>query len=141
MSPDAHQGVIAARAVLCPINYRLTHGEVAYILEHSGAKIVIVDHEHTHLVKGVKVPVVVSNDTGRCGDPYEDFLSAGRKFSNEKGWSGLTWEPDENANAALCYTFVYSLTAHRPILLLTSTLVQELRVEYVGIHLDLATGA
>ncbi|KAH8106897.1 AMP-dependent synthetase and ligase [Cristinia sonorae] len=108
---QAHHGVIAARAVLCPINTRLTHGEVAYILEHSGAKIIIVDYEFKHLVEGAKVPVIVSNDTGRRGDPYEDFLAAGRQFSNEKGWSGLYWEPDENANAALCYT---SGTTGRP---------------------------
>ncbi|THH29084.1 hypothetical protein EUX98_g5106 [Antrodiella citrinella] len=108
---DAHHGVLAAHAVICPINFRLTHGEVAYILEHSGAKIIIVDYEHTHLVKGAKVPVIVSRDSGRRGDPYEEFLSAGRKFSKEKGWSGLDWEPNEDANAALCYT---SGTTGRP---------------------------
>lgn len=56
------------------------------------------------LVKGANVPVIVSKDTGRLGDPYEEFLNAGRKFSQERGWAGLAWEPDENANAALCYT-------------------------------------
>jgi len=108
---DAHHGILAARAVLCPINFRLTHGEVAYILNHSGAKIIIVDHEHTYLVKGAEVPVIVSKDTGRRGDPYEAFLSAGRKFSRERGWPGLEWESNEDANAALCYT---SGTTGRP---------------------------
>ncbi|TCD70256.1 hypothetical protein EIP91_004157 [Steccherinum ochraceum] len=108
---DAHQGIIAARAVICPINFRLTTPEVAYILEHSGSKLILIDHEHVHLVKGTKLPVVVCNDTGRRGDPYEEFLSAGRKFSREKGWTGLVWEPDEDANAALCYT---SGTTGRP---------------------------
>lgn len=101
---DAHQGIIAARAVICPINYRLTHGEIAYILEHSESKLIIVDHEHSHLVKGAKAPVIVCKDTGRRGDPYEEFLSDGRKFSQEKGWAGLVWEVNEDANAALCYT-------------------------------------
>ena len=101
---EAYHAVLAARAVLCPINTRLTHGEVAYILEHSGSRLIIVDHEYAHLVKNAKVPVIVSQDTGRQGDPYEEFLANGRKFSQERGWPGLFWEPDEDAPAALCYT-------------------------------------
>ena len=46
----------------------------------------------------------MSNDTGRDGDPYEEFLTKGRQFSQERGWPGLEWEADENAGAALCYT-------------------------------------
>ncbi|KIP08879.1 hypothetical protein PHLGIDRAFT_103706 [Phlebiopsis gigantea 11061_1 CR5-6] len=111
MIADAHHGVLAARAVICPINTRLTVPEVSYILEHSGAKLVIVDYEYTHLVRDAKVPVVVSNDTGRAGDPYEDFLDRGRRFSRERGWAGLEWEPNENAASALCYT---SGTTGRP---------------------------
>lgn len=101
---EAYHGVLGARAVICPINTRLTPGEVDYILEHSGSRLILVDHEYTHLVKGAKVPVVVINDTGREDDPYEQFLSAGRKFSGERGWPGLEWERDEDAACALCYT-------------------------------------
>ena len=96
--------MLAARAVLCPINTRLTQPEVAYILEHSGAKLVLVDHESVHLTRGTAARVVVAGDTGKPGDPYEDFLSAGRRFSAERGWAGLEWEADEDAQAALCYT-------------------------------------
>ena len=67
-------GVLAARAVVTPINTRLTKGEVEYILEHSGASIILVDHEYVHLVQGTKIPFIVSKDTGRFGDPYEEFL-------------------------------------------------------------------
>lgn len=77
---------------------------MAYIIEHSQCSILLVDQEYLHLVAGTKVPIVVSNDTGRPGDPYEDFLAAGRQFSAEKGWPGLDPEPDENAGAVLCYT-------------------------------------
>ncbi|KAF8912814.1 acetyl-CoA synthetase-like protein [Gymnopilus junonius] len=108
---DAHHGVLAARAVITPINTRLKPSEVAYIIEHSQCSILLVDYEYLHLVAGTKVPVVVSNDTGRAGDPYEDFLTAGRQFSAEKGWSGLDPEPNENAAAELCYT---SGTTGRP---------------------------
>jgi len=49
---------------------------------------------------------VISNDTGLSDDPYEQFLSSGRRFSQEKGWLGLDTEADENAPATLCYTSV-----------------------------------
>ncbi|KAL4244846.1 hypothetical protein ABKN59_001560 [Abortiporus biennis] len=108
---EAHHGVLAARAVICPINTRLTVPEVDYILEHSGAKFIIVDHEYAKLTQNAKVPVLVSNDTGRVGCPYEAFLSSGRRFSQEKGWAGLQWESNEDSAAALCYT---SGTTGRP---------------------------
>lgn len=109
---DAHHGVIAARAVLTPINTRLKPSEVAYILEHSGSSIILVDYEYTHLIPpGTRVPVIVSKDTGRADDPYETLLAEGRRFSEEKSWGGLVAEPDENAGAVLCYT---SGTTGRP---------------------------
>ncbi|KAF7339815.1 AMP-dependent synthetase and ligase [Mycena venus] len=109
---DAHHGVLAAQAVPCPINTRLKPSEVAYILEHSGSSIILVDHEYVHLLPpNLKVRVIVSNDTGRPGDPYEDFLSSGRAFSQERGWAGLEYTTDENAPATLCYT---SGTTGRP---------------------------
>ncbi|KAH9846084.1 acetyl-CoA synthetase-like protein [Lenzites betulinus] len=114
---DAYHGVLGARAVICPINTRLTYGEVEYILEHSGSRLVLVDREYTHLVKDAKVPVVVIDDTGREDDPYEQFLTAGRQYSNERGWSGLEWERDEDTPCALCYT---SGTTGRPKGVLTT---------------------
>lgn len=108
---DAHHGVLAARAVICPINTRLTTPEVAYILEHSGSKLILVDHELAHLVQDARIPVIVANDSGRADDPYEQFLSNGRRYSGDRGWPGLEWEADENAPAALCYT---SGTTGRP---------------------------
>ena len=101
---EGYQGVLGARAVICPINTRLTHGEVAYILEHSESKLIFVDHEYTHLVLGTKIPFIVINDTGKDDCPYEQFLAGGRKFSAERGWAGLEWEQDENAPCALNYT-------------------------------------
>lgn len=106
MIADAYQAIPAARAVICPINTRLTPSEIAYILEHSRAKLILVDSECAHLIKGAKIPAILSNDTGHAGDPYEEFLSQGRRFSQERGWWGLEPEPDEDAGFALCYTQV-----------------------------------
>ncbi|KAI1783993.1 AMP-dependent synthetase and ligase [Ganoderma leucocontextum] len=113
----AYHGVLGARAIICAINTRLTHGEVAYILEHSSAKLIFVDHESTHLVEGANVPIIVIHDTGRQDDPYEQFLTAGRKFSLERGWPGLEWERNEDAACALNYT---SGTTGRPKGVLTT---------------------
>jgi len=77
---------------------------VEYIIEHSGCKLLLVDYEFLHLVKDTRVPVIISNDSGQSGDPYEVFLSEGRRFSQEKGWPGLDAERDENSAAVLCYT-------------------------------------
>jgi long-subunit acyl-CoA synthetase (AMP-forming) len=93
-----------------PVNTRLTPNEAEYILTHSGARLLLVDHEYAHLVPASFVrthgasSVVVSKDTGRAGDPYEDFLSSGRAFSHERGWMGLPAEADEDAGSSLCYT-------------------------------------
>jgi hypothetical protein len=78
-------------------------------LDHSQSRLILIDHEYTHLAKDAKVPVIISQDTGRVGDPYEEFLSSGRKFSAERGWLGLDLELDEDAGAALCYTCVSAL--------------------------------
>jgi len=117
MIAEALQGVVGARAIVTTINTRLTKHEIDYILTHSGAKVIFVDHEYRHLVSDAKAPVIVSNDTGRVGDPYEDFLTNGRAFSQEKGWAGLEMDSDENKPMCLNYT---SGTTGRPKGVLTT---------------------
>jgi long-subunit acyl-CoA synthetase (AMP-forming) len=92
--------------ITSPFSIRLTVPEVNYILEHSGSKILLVDHEFQHLARDSRLPVIISSDTGRSNDPYEQFLAAGRTFSQEQGWAGLDFEPNEDAAASLCYTWV-----------------------------------
>jgi acyl-CoA synthetase (AMP-forming)/AMP-acid ligase II len=56
--------------VLVAINTRLMPEEIGYILEHSGARLLIVDPTLEHLVpKGTQV------ETLRCGDSYEELLA------------------------------------------------------------------
>ncbi|KAI0322681.1 acetyl-CoA synthetase-like protein [Amylostereum chailletii] len=117
MIADSLQGVIGARAIVTTINIRLTKPEVDYIINHSKSKLVFVDHEYLHLVKDIKVPIIVCQDTGRSDDPYEQFLSSGRRFSAEKGWAGLVMDADENKPVSLNYT---SGTTGRPKGVLTT---------------------
>src|ERR671925_1107911 len=54
LSPNSHRmleaffAVPQLGAILTPLNYRLATPEFAYILEHSEAKVVLVDWEYTH---------------------------------------------------------------------------------------------
>ncbi|KNZ73451.1 Medium-chain-fatty-acid--CoA ligase [Termitomyces sp. J132] len=130
---DAHHGIIAARAIIVPVNTRLKPHEVAYILQHSGASLVLVDYECIHLIQGTQIPFIISNDTGRSGDPYETFLTSGRKFSAERGWLGLDTEADENTPSTLCYT---SGTTGRPKGIYGCSTKSTLRVDpYPGSYL------
>src|SRR5437762_6951088 len=105
---EAHFGVPAAGLVLVPINTRLHSEEIAYILQHSGAKILFVDHELETLVKPIALdglPVIRIDDTGAPGDPYEDFLAQG---SPEPC---APWIEDEYETISINYT---SGTTGRP---------------------------
>jgi len=68
----------AAGLIMVAINTRLSAGEVEYIVEHSGSKMVFADAEFEELLEGVEdVEIVRIDDTGEEGDPYEDYLAEG----------------------------------------------------------------
>ena len=105
---EAHYGVPAAGLVLVPINTRLNTDEIGYILKHSGAKFVFVDHELESLVKPLDltgVRMIRVDDTGAPGDPYEDFLAAASPEPGEP------WLEDEYETISINYT---SGTTGRP---------------------------
>ena len=105
---EAHFGVPAAGLVLVPINVRLSTDEIGYILKHSGAKVLFVDHEFEPLVAPLDltgVRVVRIDDTGAAGDPYEDFLAAHSPEPCEP------WLEDELETISINYT---SGTTGRP---------------------------
>jgi fatty-acyl-CoA synthase len=72
---EAHYGVPAAGAVLVTINVRLTAEEIAYIVGHSGARVLVVDPSLAHLVADLDVEHLLV-----CGDggAYEAFLASAR---------------------------------------------------------------
>ncbi len=84
---EAHYGVPLSGAVLVAINTRLSSREVGYILNHSGAKILVVDTA----LAGVVEPVLEQLETVKMiinvrdvsdgkeldGPLYEDFLATG----------------------------------------------------------------
>src|SRR5689334_11219236 len=54
---EAFYAVPQIGAVLVPINYRLTADDFAYIIAHSGAKVVCVAAEYVEMVDGIRARI------------------------------------------------------------------------------------
>ena len=84
---EAHFGVPLAGGVLVPINVRLAAGEIACILNHSGARFLFVDSQFSASVRPLRghletplemIDIVDGQRTKPLGNlTYEDFLESG----------------------------------------------------------------
>ena len=90
-------GVTGYGRVLVPINFRLSADEVAYIVEHSGARVLYVDPELEDALKGV--------------DCEHKFIIGNDSEMYVEGKEPEPWEHEENATATINYT---SGTTARP---------------------------
>ena len=75
---EAHFGVPAAGGILVAVNHRLAGAEVGYILQHSGARYLLLDAGLEALAgqAGMAgVTVIRCAGTGGPADPYEEFLA------------------------------------------------------------------
>jgi fatty-acyl-CoA synthase len=75
---EAHFGVPAAGGILVTVNTRLSSDEIAYILEHSGSRVLLLDAELAGLVDKIDLGgahVIRVDDTGMTDDPYEQLLA------------------------------------------------------------------
>jgi len=90
-------GVSGYGRVLVPVNFRLSPDEVAYIVQHSGARVLYLDPEIADALSGVEC-----EHTFVIGDDAHFFTD---------GVEPRPWEPDENATATINYT---SGTTARP---------------------------
>ena len=112
---EGHFGVMLAGGILVTINTRLAPAEVEYILQHSGAKFLVVDTEFSVLVKDILANcpalehIISVDDTGEFpalpGRDYEAFLA-----SAPRDYTPPTLE-DELQEIAINYT---SGTTGRP---------------------------
>ncbi len=95
-------GVAGSGRVLVPVNFRLSPDEVAYIIEHSGARVVLVDPELDAALSTITAEhrFVLGSDDDLYAPPVADG-----------GPEPVVWEPDENATACINYT---SGTTARP---------------------------
>ena len=95
-------GVSGYGRVLVPINYRLNADEVSYVVEHSGATVLLVDPESDAALHDVKARHRIVLDGV---DDTELFAEAPDDVEPD------FWEPDEDATASINYT---SGTTARP---------------------------
>ncbi|MGH9169472.1 MAG: AMP-binding protein [Acidimicrobiales bacterium] len=95
-------GVSGFGRVLVPVNFRLNAAEVAFIIEHSGADVLLVDPEYDEALAGVKTRHRIVLDGVADADLFAP-MAAGRQ---PRGW-----DPDENATCSINYT---SGTTARP---------------------------
>lgn len=112
---EAHFGVPLSGGILVAINSRLTGEEIAYILNHSGAKVLIVDSELAKAIEPVRkrlqtvetiVTVLdIADGIHLPGPDYESFLQTGS--SDNLDWPIV----DEDETIAIDYT---SGTTGRP---------------------------
>jgi fatty-acyl-CoA synthase len=105
---EAHFGVPAAGGILVAVNNRLASPEVAYILEHSGARYLLLDNELEALIAPLDLPhITVIRRAGpeAPGDQYEDFLAAASPSVPD------SWLADEEETISINYT---SGTTGRP---------------------------
>jgi fatty-acyl-CoA synthase len=95
-------GVSGYGRVLVPVNYRLTPDEIRYIIEHSGASVLLVDPESDERLAGVAAKHrIVLDGTADA----ELFAPA------PAGAEPAAWQPDEDVTASINYT---SGTTARP---------------------------
>lgn len=93
---EAHFGVPLAGGVIVGVNVRLAPADVAYILDHSGARFLLVDTEFAHLVAPAleqlpclrRIVYIVDTTTPLTlpGPSYEEFLAGGRRIGRPGAW-------------------------------------------------------
>jgi len=91
-------GTAAWGRVGVPINFRLNHEEISYIIKHCGAEILLVDPELRESLQGIEVKHFLT-----LGDESDDTIF--------RDGEPQPWDFDENATATINYT---SGTTARP---------------------------
>ncbi len=89
--------------VLVPINFRLNTEEIAYIISHSGARVLLVDPEQADVVKDIEVEHKFILDGSSDAALFTELLDGSPEPTS--------WTPDEDATATVNYT---SGTTARP---------------------------
>jgi len=120
---EAYFGTPLLGAILMPLNFRLVPDDFEYILNHGGARVVIVEEGLTHLLDPIRDRLetvkhyVLARDSQSPGPSPGDDATSGAWLDYEKLLAEAGSEPppaveiDENEPSALLYT---SGTTGRP---------------------------
>ena len=119
-------GVSAFGRILVPINFRLKPDEVAFIVAHSGADVLLVDPDYDAALSGV----------GARHRIVLDGVSDAELFTPTDA-TPARWEPDEDATASINYT---SGTTARPKGVQLTHRTLWLHATSIGWHLQVGPG-
>ena len=97
-------GVSAWGRVLVPVNFRLTAEEVGYVVDHSGASVLLLDPDLDEMLAGVQVKHRIVLDGVQDAELFAPHDPTATAEPNP-------WTPDEDATASINYT---SGTTARP---------------------------
>jgi fatty-acyl-CoA synthase len=103
---EAYYGVVQAKAIVMPLNVRLSPPELVAILNHSGARMLAFENDFAPLVEklkplcaGIEFFMTLDAERPPAADwVYEDFLATGHSQRAD------IFDYDENAVAELFYT-------------------------------------
>jgi fatty-acyl-CoA synthase len=105
---EAHFGVPAAGGILVAVNHRLASAEIGYIIQHSGARYLMLDTGLEALTAPLDladVTVIRCGSSGGPDDPYEELLAEASPAPPE------SWLEHEEETISINYT---SGTTGRP---------------------------
>jgi acyl-CoA synthetase (AMP-forming)/AMP-acid ligase II len=112
---EAFFGTPLLGSILMPLNFRLVPDDFEYILNHGGAKVLIVEEGLTHLIDSIRDNLksvqrfIIASDASKSSEKgWEDYESLLAAASSEPP---APIEIDENDTSALLYT---SGTTGRP---------------------------
>ncbi len=95
---EGYYGVVQARAIVMPLNVRLAEAELAAILAHSGAKMVIFEADFAGLVERLKKVLPETRHWVEIGPAYEELVDSGHARRAD------IFSYDEMSTAELFYT-------------------------------------
>ncbi len=112
---EAFFGTPLLGSILMPLNFRLVPDDFEYILNHGGAKVLIVEEGLTHLINSIRDKLktvehfIIASDGSKTGE--EGWLDYESTLAAASSQEPAPVEIDENETSALLYT---SGTTGRP---------------------------
>jgi fatty-acyl-CoA synthase len=130
-------------AVLVPLNFRLTAADHSYILQHAGVKAVLVDHEYTHVVDGIRdeLPTVTTWIVAGGARDVPGYSDWDALVAREPAEPPPPCDRDENDVVSINYTSGTTarpkgvMLTHRNCYLNAYNLIAHLRVDHTDVEL------
>jgi fatty-acyl-CoA synthase len=114
---ECHFGVPMAGAVLNALNTRLDAEAIAFMLEHGGAKLVIVDREYSEVMAQALAMLKTRPEVIDVDDP--EYAGAGRRIGTTdyesllaKGDPGFGWSPPKDEWDAISLNYTSGTTGN-----------------------------